>query len=348
MKIGIVGGGIFGVAVAAKLGKHFQVDLFEKNDDILQSASGINQYRLHRGYHYPRSIETAISSKKSELIFKDEFKDAIIDDAEHYYCISKHHSLTSKNDYLKFCKNVGLEYEETTLEDVNCEEIDLCVKVKESLFDPIKLKKICWEKLEKNNVNVYTKQNVDYDSLQSYDKIILSTYANQNTLLNYFPEFQNNYQFEICEKPVVKLPKSIKNKSIVIMDGPFMCVDPFGYSENFVLGNVVHAIHHTNIGKYPEIPKKFSNILNKGIIKEPPITNFHSFIETGSKFIPELENAEHMGSMYTIRTVLPNLDKTDARPTIVTKLSETLISIFSGKIGNCIEAADQVYELIKK
>ena len=69
MKIGIVGGGIFGVAIAAKLGKHFQVDLFEKNNDILQSASGINQYRLHRGYHYPRSMETAISSKRSLTSF---------------------------------------------------------------------------------------------------------------------------------------------------------------------------------------------------------------------------------------------------------------------------------------
>ena len=27
-------------------------------DDIMKAASGINQYRIHRGYHYPRSFET--------------------------------------------------------------------------------------------------------------------------------------------------------------------------------------------------------------------------------------------------------------------------------------------------
>lgn len=53
-----------------------------------------------------------------------------------------------------------------------------------------------------------------------------------------------------------------------------------------------------------------------------------------------------MGSMYTIRTVLPNKDKTDERPTIVTKQNNDFI-LFSGKIGNCIEAADEVIRLIE-
>jgi len=67
MKIAIIGGGIFGVTTAIRLSRNHDVDLFEQNSDILQSASGINQYRLHRGYHYPRSTDTAISAKNSEL-----------------------------------------------------------------------------------------------------------------------------------------------------------------------------------------------------------------------------------------------------------------------------------------
>ena len=73
MKIAVIGGGIFGVTTAIRLAKNHHVDLYEKNSDILQSASGINQYRLHRGYHYPRSNETALSSLKSEILFKKEF-----------------------------------------------------------------------------------------------------------------------------------------------------------------------------------------------------------------------------------------------------------------------------------
>ena len=56
---------------------------------------------------------------------------------------------------------------------------------------------------------------------------------------------------------------------------------------------------------------------------------------------------EHIGSMYTIRTVLPNVEKTDTRPTLVNKINDNIITVFSGKIGNCIEAANQVESLIK-
>ena len=60
-RVAVVGGGIFGCTTAWKLAKNgYEVDLFEKNDDIITQASSINQYRLHRGYHYPRSKETAI------------------------------------------------------------------------------------------------------------------------------------------------------------------------------------------------------------------------------------------------------------------------------------------------
>lgn len=346
MSIAVVGGGIFGVSIAIKLSSNFDVDLFEQKSDILNSASGINQYRLHRGYHYPRSIETALSSKKFELTFKEEFGDAILNDSEHYYCISKNKSLTQKNEYLKFCDQVGLEYKEIICKNVNVKEIDLCVKVNENLFDPTKLKQICWTKLKNNNVNVFLNRNVDFTDLESYDYVVLATYANQNKLLNLFPEFQTDFQFEICEKPVVKFDSDIRKKSIVIMDGPFMCVDPFGTTGYSVLGNVVHSIHHTNIGKFPDIPSQFNGLLNNGLIENPTITNFSNFIESGEQFIPELIDAQHIGSMFTIRTVLPNLEKTDARPTIVKKLSDRVITVFSGKIGNCMDAANQVQKLI--
>lgn len=346
MKIAVVGGGIFGISVAIRLSSNHEVDLFEKNPDILQAASGINQYRLHQGYHYPRSQETALSAQKSEICFKNEFADAIIYDIDHYYCIAKNDSLTTKNNYLKFCEQIGLEYHESLLENVNFNKIDLCVKVKENLFDLHKLKQICWKKIKKNNINIFTNKEVELNNLQSYDYIVIATYANLNQILKNLPEYQVDYQFEICEKPVVKLPNSFNKKSIVIMDGPFMCVDPFGSTGNFVLGNVVHAIHHTNIGKLPVIPKEFVTLLNKGVISNPPITNIELFKKSGSNFIPDLEKAEHIGSMFTIRTVLPNLENTDARPTIVNQLNENLISIFSGKIGNCVDAAHQVDQLI--
>ena len=60
--IAVVGGGVFGTTISWKLAEMGQkVDLFEKNKDIFMAASGINQYRIHRGYHYPRSLETVLT-----------------------------------------------------------------------------------------------------------------------------------------------------------------------------------------------------------------------------------------------------------------------------------------------
>jgi len=347
MKIAIIGGGIFGVTTAIRLSRNHDVDLFEQNSDILQSASGINQYRLHRGYHYPRSTDTAISAKNSELFFKNEYSGSIVNDIDHFYCIANENSLTNKDQYLNFCNAVDLSFEETKLDLLNQNKIDLCVKVVETLFDPFLLKDICWKKIQENNINMHMGKPVYLNDLDSYDYVIVATYAGFNQTLNNFSDLQMNCQFELCEKPVVKLPNSFNQKSIVIMDGPFMCVDPLGKTGNFVLGNVVHAIHHSNVGKIPVIPEEFRNLLNNGIIRNPPITNFNSFVESGSNFIPDLNRAEHLGSMFTVRTVLPNLDNTDARPTIVRKLKNNVISIFSGKIGNCIQAADEVEKIIE-
>ena len=136
MKIAIIGGGIFGVTTAIRLSRNHDVDLFEQNSDILQSASGINQYRLHRGYHYPRSTDTAISAKNSELFFKNEYSGSIVDDIDHFYCIANENSLTNKDQYLNFCNAVDLSFEETKLDLLNQNKIDLCVKVVETLFDP--------------------------------------------------------------------------------------------------------------------------------------------------------------------------------------------------------------------
>ena len=55
----------------------YDVTLYEKNNDIITQASNINQYRLHRGYHYPRSKETALSSINGEKTFLETYGEAI-------------------------------------------------------------------------------------------------------------------------------------------------------------------------------------------------------------------------------------------------------------------------------
>ena len=163
-----------------------------------------------------------------------------------------------------------------------------------------------------------------------------------------FPNLQNEYQFELWEKPVVKLPEQFKNKSVVIMDGPFMCIDPLANTDLHLLCNVVHEIHQTNIGKYPSINKKFVDLIDKGIVKNPSQTNFPKFIESTIDFIPEITKAKHVGSMFTYRAVPPRVEETDARPTIVKEINNKIVTLFSGKISTCVESAKKIEKIFEK
>ena len=348
MRIAIVGGGIFGITASIILAKNHQVELFEKNNELLQSASGSNQYRIHRGYHYPRSPDTVNEIIESESSFKEVFSDAMLTDFEHYYCIAKENSLTSAKQFLDFCNKFQLEYTPSQLQFMNKDSIEMCIRVKESVYDPEKLKQVCWKKLKDQNVKIHLSNKVSDDLFEKFDRVVICAYTGINQLLKQYPAQQNEYQFELCEKPVVKLPESFKNKSVVIMDGPFMCIDPLGNTGLHLLCNVVHEIHQTNIGKYPSINKKFVDLIDKGIVKNPSQTNFPKFIESTIDFIPEITKAKHVGSMFTYRAVPPRVEETDARPTIVKEINNKIVTVFSGKITTCVEAARKVEKIFDK
>ena len=343
-KIAVIGAGLFGITTACKLGKKYSVDLFEKEKSILTAASGINQFRLHRGYHYPRSPETVRSSLESEKSFSDEYSEAIIRGTKNFYCIASENSLTPPGRYLKFLRENKLDFSPRDLKLVNPKSVDLIVQAKENLLDPETLKKICIEKIKKSNVNLFLSKKAGSEVFTKYDFVVISTYASLNELLK--KDIQQDLQFELCEKIVVALPDSFRNKSIVILDGPFMCIDPFGTTDLFLMGNVVHAIHRTIIDKTADFPNQYIKLLNKGVIKNPPVTNFKKFIESTKHFIPQVVEAKYRGSMFTIRTVLPYKEKTDERPTIVNQISEKVFTVFSGKLITCVSVANQIRQTI--
>ena len=350
MKVAIVGGGIFGATTAWFLAKEgFSVDLYEKEDDIFKAASGINQYRLHRGYHYPRSKETILTCLHGEKEFRDVYPEAVLDDdIEHYYAIAKENSFLTPKECAKVWKECGLEFEEVDL-DIMSDKVASSFKVKEFLFDHTILKKSCWDKLKQHKVNVLLNTEGKYEDLKDkYGLIVVATYAHNNSLLGDFPSAQRDYQFEVCEKLTLKLPEKFQKKSVVVMDGPFMCIDPFGKTGLHAMGNVTHAIHSRTIGKKIEVYGEYGKLLNSGVIEKPSLTNVKKFLEHASEYFPGIEKAEHVGSMYTIRTVLPHHDHDDARPTMVEQINDNVIALFSGKIPTCVDAANQVLAIAQR
>jgi hypothetical protein len=160
-------------------------------------------------------------------------------------------------------------------------------------------------------------------------------------------ECQSEYQFEICEKPVIQLPNNFRDISLVVIDGPFFCIDPFASTGLHLAGNVEHAIHSRAVGKSIAIPEYIQGYLNRGMVKDFPNSRAPLFISSLREFIPSLGEVTHVGSFLTIRTVLPHVDSTDERLTIVRKVHPKVATIFSGKIGSCVVAANEVVQMVK-
>lgn len=340
--VGVVGGGIFGISTALKLQNNFDVTLFEENEDILQNASSINQYRLHRGYHYPRSIETALSAKKGTETFVKEFSCEISNTKQHYV-IARKNTKTTSAEFESFMNKIGLRYSKVKTELVKSESSECTYKVEETLFDPLKLYDICFKRLKDSNVRLLCGTKFYSSQIGDFDYVVNSTYSN----LNYLSNTNNHYQFEVCEKPVVKLSENYKDIGIVVMDGPFMCIDPYSNTGYHVMGNVIEAIHQTNIGTFPIVADELKPLLNKGLVKNPPITKFDRFVESAKEFL-NMDEVEHIGSMFTVRSVLANRDHDDARPSIVNKHSQNFYSIFSGKISTAVDTSIELNNYLMK
>ena len=340
----VIGGGVFGLTSAIELSNNgYLVDVKEKSNTIMGGASSINQYRLHKGYHYPRSKETAQECLDGLYSFKRKYQDCVVNgDITHMYSIASEDSLINGDEYKEFLDDMKLSYKEREPMP-NC---DLTIVADEELFCPKKLTESLEKKIQSSYINV--ELNTEVIDLEywkkEYDVVVIATYSDINQLL----DDKKWYQFELCEKPVVKLPKIFENTSIVIMDGPFMCLDPYG-DEYHVLGNVKHAIHMWNNGTEPFWDSEYTKYINKGLIKnpEPKLTKIDKFIESGVKYFgDEFADLEHIGSMYTFRAVLANRDHDDARPTLVNHEGDNVYTLFSGKIDTCVNAGRELMRTI--
>lgn len=347
MRVAVVGAGIFGTTVALRLdGMGLDVDLFERHDGILRSASGINQYRIHRGYHYPRSSETGRYLLDTVGRFESEHREAMFDGECHLYGIASEDSLTSAGQFIAFMEQHDLPYQTTEDPRVDGSRIDLLIKARERLVDPQRLTTLISGRLGRSGVRLRLGETATETSTIGYDRVVVCGYATAGTFFDRNSGIARPSQFEVCEKPVVAMPPTFGRPSIVILDGPFMCIDPLGSGGVFVMGNVIHAIHATNVGLRPEVPDHIMPVIDSGVVPPPEFSRFDAFIESGRRFIPAMAEARHLGSMFTVRAVLPGLDHTDARPTVVTAVDERIVSVFSGKLATCVDAADRVAALL--
>ena len=347
MRIGVIGAGLFGCTAAIHLARAgHDVHLYEKSGQLLGAASTINQLRLHTGYHYPRSPSTIRECQDGLTSFRAEYGEAIIDDGNQYYAIAKDGSKTSGDAFLKVCAVFGLLPADRCAPGfLDHDSLVLAVKVQEARLDPVRLSSVVFRKLVDAGV-VLRFEPATVDLRYEYDQIVVAAYASTNEVLFDLGCPLEALQYELCEKPVIKLPDEMRDVSCVVMDGEFCSIDPWGDTGLHVMGHVKHAIHASHVGFDSAMPAHLNGYLNCGVVECPEHTAFERFREAGSVFIPALARAEHLGSMWTVRAVLPDLDATDARPTVVSRVDDQVVKIFSGKLGCAVTSAQHVQQML--
>lgn len=356
MKILIIGGGLFGTSVASVLANDKNtIDLVESRDELLQLASKVNHNRIHLGYHYLRSVKTAEQSIEGLLSFLFNYGDAVVYQFPNYYAIAKEGSKTTPNEFIKFCENVGIGYDEEFPNHslLNPDEIEASFKVPEPIWDYDILKKIIKEKLEKAKVNVFLnkeciglKQLEDLtfeakfnNEIKHYDAIINASYANINKI---------NAYLNIESKPLlfedVLIPKfnfSSSQFGLTIMDGPFCSVMPNGVKKNeFLLYHVKESIIQSQLSKTKPEFKQVDYSLED-------LTSTNGIYDKSTTYMPFLRNAIPNGYKRTLRTVYENSD--DARITELHQYDNVrnYFSILSGKVTTCMQVALEIKHILE-
>ena len=335
MKLAVIGSGFFGITLGLILSKKHEVDIYEKENSILNGASSSNQFRFHLGYHYPRSQKTMHEINKSKDLFISYFGKKIFGKTFNYYLVANT-SKTSYKKYEQFLIKNNLYYISKNLFSNN-KFIEKTILTKEKILNIFNFKKIVIDKIKKSNLNLKLKKEFNKKNLEEYDKVIIATYSNNNLLLRKLGiKKLSDYKFQLVEKILVKLPKQYSKKSFIVIDGNYVCVDPYLGTKYHLLSDVKLSKLETTIGKFPTFKNKNKKYLNKGIIKNIKISRFNKFINRSSSYLPFLREAKYIGSMYVVRTIKKNKEKTDERTSSVNFHSNKILSVLSGKWNNCV------------
>ena len=183
-KILVIGGGIYGMYLSIILkNKDKNITLVEKENTFMSRSSKNNQLRAHRGYHYPRNMQTAIRSKVLFEKFKNDYKDCIYDEYENYYLISKNLSNISSYGFKKFCDYLELKCQKSNklknlIEKKNVDEVFLTY---EPVYDPEKLKNNLIQQIQSNKINF--KLNCEVVKLSKNKNKFFVTFKHNNEII---------------------------------------------------------------------------------------------------------------------------------------------------------------------
>jgi hypothetical protein len=338
MKIAIAGAGIYGATVAIRLAQHgHRVHLFDPLG-IMRAASAINQYRVHAGYHYPRSAETIheILAARSEFI--ETFSAAIVRNSRHYYAIPKLGSRTAPAAYEKLMSEHGLPLRICRPDWLDYGFIDVCYEVSEQIYDPEILREVVTERIGSSGVR-FEPGAFGVEMRKDYDAVVWATYGMAHSR-GLFPWAK----YQVAEKMLIELPAELKGVALVVVDGPFTGFDPYGSSELSLFGSAKHTNHWSTANPDEPVPERYGARLNGRTFERVSFTRFEAMRSDACLAVPAAARAVYLGSRFVMRVVEDHSE--DKRVLYVIDGEPGEIHIFSGKVVSAVKAARLVCERI--
>jgi FAD dependent oxidoreductase len=361
----VIGGGIFGCYAALHLaGRGGRVLLLEKEAELFQKASLVNQARLHGGYHYPRSIGTAILSDEHKARFTAEHRHCVNDTFEKYYAIDRYGSFTDARQFERFCARLHIRCDKVEAHPLfNFERLEALYRTEEASFDPILLGKWYKERIMDTpgiELRLCTRVtrteavgsewvltlNDHAEPTVSAPLAINATYAAINAVNQCFGVKELQLTHEISEIAFVDAP-NFRDKGLTVMDGPFGSIMPYGLTGMLSLSSVAythHKISYDNLPRFncqtpddpacqPEAPGICTTCPRR------PASNAKKMIAQMSQYFSDKVQFQYLSSYFTIKSKLKANYIDDGRPTEIACLRDEprFYCLFAGKINSIYE-----------
>lgn len=330
-KFCIIGAGWYGCHIGLFLkDKGHEVTILEKNKNIFLGSSGYNQFRLHKGFHYPRSSQTISEVIKNFKKFYNKYRKFVYFPKNNYYCIAKKKSLIDTLTYEIIFKSHKIKFKKKY--NKHFKNVEGTYTVNEGVIKNNKIINFYKKKLKKNIF--FNKKILDIKKIQKKFDYVLD--CTNHTFLK---KSGNNFNYVLTISAVYKKKPKKNVFPITIMDGKLPSLYPYSDQKNFY--TLTHS-KYTHIKKFKSFKEleNFKSQITKKEIKKITKKMENSII----KYYPDFSKNFKYQKYFFSYKVLPR-EKTDKRSTIILK-KENVISCTSPKISNIFTFQDYVAKLL--
>lgn len=370
----IIGAGLYGLYsalyCARNAGKHYnnkRILVLEYDDVPFKRASYINQARIHMGYHYPRSISTALKSAHYFNRFNGDYGFCIHSEFDQIYATSSSFSWSNAEQFGKFCMSAGIPCENLPVSKYFKEQMcDGAFLTKEYTYDAKILKEYFVKELSKfpdveikynSRIDTIKQNNTDFElKLNSGEKyqsdfVLNATYASVNQILDKLEYEKFKVKYELCEIILCTVNEKLKKTGITVMDGPFFSIMPFGKTGMHSLTSVTFTPHVTSYENIPTFKCQsgsegycsHNQLGNCNDCPSKPKSAWSYMSNLARKYLKDEYGFEYHSSLFSIKPILMASEIDDSRPTVIKQFSSNpnFISVLSGKI-NTVYDLDEV------